>query len=140
MTYPVKAFPKEAGVSHRSSCPTEWEARSEGARAFNRGGSSWSNPYRDGECEEAEIAWRSGFRRAEQCQLEEEEERRYFEQMQYEQQQAEEYERSLAMTAELPETEERGDAEPPTLSPTGVASGVQEQSTPIRLSPMTTRS
>lgn len=52
-------------MSHRNECPTEWEARSQGARAYENGRSSWGNPYRDGGCEEAESAWRSGYRRAE---------------------------------------------------------------------------
>lgn len=116
-------------MSHRSSCPTEWEARSEGARAFNRGGSSWNNPYRDGECEEAESAWRTGFRRAEQRHLEEEQERQYFEQMQYEQQ-AEEYERSLAAIAELPEAEERGEAEPSPATGSALDEAPQRQPEP----------
>jgi hypothetical protein len=66
-------------VSHRNDCPTEWEARSQGARAYERGGSSWGNPYRDDGCEEAERAWRSGFYRAEQRRMEEEAERQFWE-------------------------------------------------------------
>lgn len=60
-------------MSHRDSCPTDWEARREGERAFDRG--YGSNPYRGGygedRCEEAERAWRRGYSAAEERHSEE---------------------------------------------------------------------
>jgi len=56
-------------MGHRWDCPTEWEARRQGERSFERGDGSWRNPYRDDwhrpSCEEAEQAWNRGYRDAE---------------------------------------------------------------------------
>ena len=55
-------------MSHRDSCPADWEACREGERAFERG---WgTNPYRsqwgEDHCEDAQRAWSRGFHYAEQ--------------------------------------------------------------------------
>lgn len=57
-------------MSHRSDCPTRWEAEREGERAQEWGRSRSSNPHesiwgRDEGCPEAADAWRDGYRRAE---------------------------------------------------------------------------
>jgi hypothetical protein len=58
-------------MSHRWSCPSDWEARREGERAFENGRSMYSNPYedsywnRDNACREAAEEWERGHRRAE---------------------------------------------------------------------------
>ena len=56
-------------MGHRWDCPTDWEARRQGERSFERGDGSWRNPYRDDwhrpSCEEAERAWSRGYRDAE---------------------------------------------------------------------------
>lgn len=73
-------------MSHRWGCTPEWEARAEGERAFDRGASYYgANPYASyneygdqGErrrCEDAEEAWRAGYRSAENRAEEEEAER-----------------------------------------------------------------
>lgn len=53
-------------MSHRDSCPDRYDAEREGKRAFERGSSSFRNPYDDpfNGCEEASRAWDDGFRRA----------------------------------------------------------------------------
>lgn len=67
-------------MSHRLNCPTEWEARHEGERAFDYGRSRASNPYEDSygnrerACPEAADDWRSGYRRAEMREEERHEE------------------------------------------------------------------
>lgn len=45
---------------HRSSCPSSWEARREGERAFQRGEPEWSRPYRH-TCSEADRYYRRGY-------------------------------------------------------------------------------
>lgn len=54
-------------MSHRDDCPTGWEARRHGERAYERG--YGSNPYRGGSgeegCDEAEREWRRGYNAAE---------------------------------------------------------------------------
>ena len=62
-------------MSHRSTCPTEWDARREGERAGYSG--FGGNPYRDtlwieDACPEAERAWRSGHYLGEERRQEEE--------------------------------------------------------------------
>lgn len=59
-------------MSHRSDCKDPWEARREGERAYEWGG---SNPYRHGDAfesfedrhcrERSESEWRTGYNRAE---------------------------------------------------------------------------
>lgn len=66
-------------MSHRSDCPSRWDAEREGERAYEWGRSRSSNPHesiwgRDEGCEEAADAWRSGYRRAEMREEEEREE------------------------------------------------------------------
>lgn len=55
-------------MSHRSSCPTRWEAERQGERAFENGSGRYSNPYGrpfEDRCREAERAWEDGRRSAE---------------------------------------------------------------------------
>lgn len=55
-------------MSHRENCPDDYDARREGQRAYESGTGSWRNPYGDGgeqPCDDAERAWRSGYRSAE---------------------------------------------------------------------------
>jgi hypothetical protein len=56
-------------MSHRDDCPSRWQAKREGERAFDNGLGSWRNPYRedwpDQGCPEAQRAWCDGFRDAE---------------------------------------------------------------------------
>lgn len=67
-------------MSHRSSCPDDWEARREGERAYDWGRSRSSNPYedsywnRDRACPDAAEEWSRGYRRAEMRAEEEREE------------------------------------------------------------------
>ena len=67
-------------MSHRWNCPTDWEARHEGERAFEYGRSRYSNPYEDGPfnrdsaCPEAAEEWDRGHRHAEMRADEEREE------------------------------------------------------------------
>lgn len=67
-------------MSHRWNCPTDWEARHEGERAFDYGRSPLSNPYeddywnRDRACPEAAEEWDRGYRSAEMRAEEEREE------------------------------------------------------------------
>ena len=96
-------------MSHRWDCPTDYEARRRGERAFERGDGSWRNPYKEqiGEqsCSEAEENWQRGYRAAERREEEHiaelhreqrrQEESRYneaMEQQQYEQRMAEQEE------------------------------------------------
>lgn len=51
-------------MSHRPSCPDEYDAKREGERAFDRGAGEWRNPYRD-DCDEAASAWSRGYRERE---------------------------------------------------------------------------
>ena len=67
-------------MSHRWNCPTDWEAKREGERAFEYGRSRYSNPYedspwnRDRACPEAAEEWERGHRYAEMRAEEEREE------------------------------------------------------------------
>jgi hypothetical protein len=67
-------------MSHRFDCPSKYEARRTGERAFERGDGSWRNPYKsdwpDEGCPEAAQEWRRGYRDAERRQEEREEEER----------------------------------------------------------------
>ena len=87
-------------MSHRWSCPTDWEARLEGERASDYGRSRYSNPYREqyGEshCEDAERAWERGFcyreeQREEEAAAERAAERRAAERRAYELAEEQEY-------------------------------------------------
>jgi hypothetical protein len=64
-------------MTHREDCPTPYEARREGERAFENGRGSYSNPYRDDyardTCPDAEREWSYGFRDAERRRDEERE-------------------------------------------------------------------
>lgn len=95
-------------MSHRDSCPSDYEARREGERAGERGYSR--NPYREtlGEryCEEAERNWDRGQRAGAEIRREEEmEEARKASQRQRVQAEQEEY--------EYPEHLEQQDPEQP---------------------------
>jgi hypothetical protein len=65
-------------MSHRDSCPDEYDARREGERAHERGRGYYSNPYHDREegCDEAASAWSRGYRAAEERATAAREERR----------------------------------------------------------------
>lgn len=106
-------------MSHTDSCPSDWEARREGERAFDRGRSRSSNPYDDqyayrgyGDppyCEDAARAFDRGYNAARQQREDEEYEARraeeaarqraedeYYERIRYERQQEEQYYQELA--------------------------------------------
>jgi hypothetical protein len=66
-------------MSHRSDCPSRWDAEREGARAHEWGRGRYANPYDDPfhsgrGCEEAARSWDDGYRRAERQEEERQEE------------------------------------------------------------------
>jgi hypothetical protein len=101
-------------LSHRDNCPTRWEAERQGARAFEYGSPSYSNPYgryhdRGNQCRDAERAWEDGHRRARR-QAEEEaahrrQEQRRAEQREWERQEQRHWEQQAADEAQQMEDE-----------------------------------
>ena len=93
-------------MSHRWDCPTPWEAEREGERAYERGRSSWSNPYDDRNsfdrhpCHEAERSWDRGYRYAERRHEEEVIEQRAAERRRQEREWAQQEEEALYMQAQ----------------------------------------
>lgn len=85
-------------MSHRDYCPDDWTARREGERAFERGEGSWRNPYGeshssfDTPCEDADAAWRRGYREAERHEEERHAEERRQERRQEEMREQRHYE------------------------------------------------
>jgi hypothetical protein len=102
-------------MSHRDECPTDYEARRQGERAYERGDGSWRNPYRDdysGErCEDAERYWRRGYEAAEQRHEEQMAEERSAQRRAEERAQEERYYLQMQEEAYYREMEERAYAE-----------------------------
>ena len=124
-------------MSHRDSCPDDYEARRQGERAYERGDGSWRNPYRDdysGErCEDAELYWRRGYEYAEQRHEEQTAEERAAQRRAEERAQEERYYLQMQEEAYYREMEERAYAEqmqPEPEQPTGSDAASSEERKP----------
>ena len=110
-------------MSHRDDCPTDWEARREGERAYERG--YGSNPYRgngwdERSCPEAERAFDYGRRQAEyrheEQMAEERSERRRAEARREEQEQEDAYYQQM-MEQQYQEQQQQPEEPPPEEAP-----------------------